>query len=382
MSAYDVIVLGVGGWGSAALYHLARRGLKVAGVEQFAVGHDRGSSHGESRVIRMAYFMDPAYVPVLRRAYDLWRTLEEEAHESLMKLPGLLCLGEPDGPFIRGLETCYATHELPHERWTVAEARQRFPQFHPPEDAACYWDPLGGYLDADRCVVAHTRLAQQHGATLLTGERVLDYRCDGDGMLVRTERQELRAAKLIVSAGAFTARFAADLGGLVTPLRKALFWYRAHEPAQFVSGKFPVWIAKFAGLNYYGFPSLDGATVKAAEDTGGQALPSADDVPRGLREDDEQNLKPFLDRLFPRALGKRAAAKVCLYENSADRHFILDRHPQHPQIIFACGGSGHGFKFSSVAGEIAADLATTGDSTIRPAIFRFNNRTQKSSLAG
>lgn len=374
MQSYDVIVLGVGGWGSATLYHLARRGLRVAGVEQFAVGHDRGSSHGESRVIRMAYFMDPAYVPVLRRAYELWRELEADAGETLMTLSGLLCLGEADGPFIQGLEACYATHTLPHERWTVEQARARFPQFHPPEDAVCYWDPLGGYLDADRCVAMHARLAQQAGATMLTGERVLEYRCDGGGVVVRTERQELRADRLVIAAGAFVSRFAADLGGLVTPVRKALFWYRANDPAQFTAEKFPVWIAKFAGLNYYGFTSLDGATVKAAEDTGGQALPTADDVPRMIRDDDEKNLRPFLDRLFPGALGRRSAAKVCLYENSADRNFILDQHPEHPQIIFACGGSGHGFKFASVVGEIAADLATRGDSIVRPEIFRLRGR--------
>ncbi len=368
--SYDVIVLGVGGWGSATLHHLARRGLKVAGVEQFGIGHDRGSSHGESRIIRMAYFMDPAYVPVLKRAYELWRELEVEAGESLMKLLGLLCLGEPDGSFIRGLETCYATHELPHERWTVAEARERFAQFHPPEHAACYWDPLGGYLAADRCVAAHARVAEKHGAKLITGERVLGYECEGDGVVVKTERRDLRAGRLVIATGAFTARFAGDLGGLVTPVRKTLFWYRVHEPAAFSPGPFPAWIAKFDGLNYYGFPSLDGATIKAAEDTGGQTLPIADDVPRMLREDDEQNLRPFLDRLFPGALGGRSAGKVCLYENSADRNFILDQHPEHPQIIFACGGSGHGFKFASVAGEIAADLATTGGSAHRPDLFR------------
>lgn len=372
--AYDIIVLGVGGWGSATLHHLARRGLRVAGVEQFSVGHDRGSSHGESRVIRMAYFMDPTYVPVLRRAYELWRELEEATGESLMKLPGLLCLGEPEGSFIRGLEACYAAHDLPHERWTVAEARSRFPQFHPPEDAVCYWDPLGGYLHADRCVAAHARLAEKGGATLISGERVLGYECDGDGVVVRTERRVLRGGRLVIAAGAFVSHFAGDLGGLVTPMRKALFWYRAQDVTAFAPGPFPVWIAKFAGLNYYGFPSLDGATVKAAEDTGGQALPTAYDVPRAIREDDEKNLRPFLDRLFPNALGKRTAAKVCLYENSADRHFILDRHPEHPQIIFACGGSGHGFKFASVAGEIAADLATTGRSAVQPALFRLTGR--------
>jgi sarcosine oxidase len=374
VGSYDVIVLGIGGWGSATLHHLARRGLKVAGVEQFAVGHHRGSSHGESRIIRMAYFMDPAYVPMLRRAYHLWRQLEEEAGETLMTLPGLLCLGEAGGSFIRGLEACYAAHDLPHERWTTIEARARFPQFHPPGDAVCYWDPLGGYLNADRCVLTHTRMAQKNGATLLTDERVLGYECEGDGVIVLTEKQELRAARLVIAAGAFVSRFAADLGGLVTPVRKALFWYHANDPAAFAPECFPVWIAKFAGLNYYGFPSLDGSTVKAAEDTGGQTLSDPNHVPRELRNDDEQNLRPFLDHLFPGALGHRSAGKVCLYENSADRHFILDRHPEHPQVIFACGGSGHGFKFASVAGEIAADLAMTGNSLQRPDLFRLPGR--------
>lgn len=376
MKSYDVLVIGVGGWGSAALYHLAKRGLRVCGIEQFSLGHDRGSSHGESRVIRMAYFMHPDYVPVLRRAYELWRELETAAGESLMTLPGLLCIGEPDGPFIRGLETCYATHDLPHERWTAAQAMTRFPQFHLPEDAACYWDPLGGYLRADACVRAHARLAQQHGADILENEEVIAIEDDGCGVTVRTKGQTLRAAKVIHTTGAFARDLTTELGQVVAAQRKVLFWYETSDPAAFGAERFPVWIAKIGGLNYYGFPSTDGLTIKAAEDTGGEVLDDARIATTTIRPDDETNLGPFLQNLFGAKLGARRAHKTCLYENTPDRNFIVDMHPQNPNVILAVGGSGHGFKFCSVIGEMAADLAESGRSSLRPDIFALGNRAQ------
>lgn len=364
--AYDVIVVGVGGWGSATLYHLARRGLKVCGIEQFGLGHDRGSSHGESRVIRMAYFMHPDYVPVLRRAYDLWRELETATGQKLMTLPGLLCLGEPDGPFIRGLETCYSTHEIPHERWTAGEARSHFPQFRITDDLSCYWDPLGGYLDADAAVRAHQQLAKRHGAAIYSDERVLNIEASGDGVSVRTANRTLHAGRAVITTGAFSSSL---LPGFVTPTRKVLFWYRTADPAAFTSERFPVWIAKVAGLNYYGFPSLDGATIKCAEDTGGQIVSDPREIAPELQPGDEDALRPFVQKLFGSQVGDRAAHKTCLYENTADRNFVIDQHPHRPNIVLAFGGSGHGFKFCSAVGEMAADLAEKGCSPLRPDIF-------------
>lgn len=374
MKSYDVIVIGVGGWGSATLYHLAKRGLRVAGIEQFHIGHDRGSSHGESRVIRMAYFMHPDYVPVLRRAYELWRELEVEAAESLMTLPGLLCIGEPDGPFIRGLETCYETHDLPHERWTAAEAMARFPQFHLPEDATCYWDPLGGYVRADACVSAHVRLAKQHGAEVFEDAQVVSIQDEGEGVTIRTTRETLRAAKVILTTGAFAPDLTSELGQVIAAQRKVLFWYETPDPERFAAGTFPVWIAKLNGLNYYGFPSTDGATIKAAEDTGGKILTDARTSETALRADDECNLGPFMKKMFASNLGVRRAHKTCLYENTVDRHFLVDHHPEKQNIILAVGGSGHGFKFCSVIGEMAAELAETGRSVLRPEIFTGGSR--------
>ena len=365
--SYDVIVIGVGGWGSATLYHLAKRGLKVCGLEQFGLGHDRGSSHGESRIIRMAYFMHPDYVPVLRRAYELWREAEAESGERLMTLPGLLCVGEPDGALIKGLESCYGAHDLPHERWTPAEARSRFPQFQLADDLACYWDPLGGYLNADAAVRVHQQLAQRHGAELLPNERVVNLDASADSVTIRTTKRTLHASRVVITTGAFSGSLAP---GLITAVRKVLFWYRVAEPSQFAGERFPAWIAKLGGLNYYGFPSVDGATIKCAEDTGGLVASNPGEVTRELMTGDEVNLRPFLTKIFGRSVGERAAFKTCLYENTANRDFIVDRHPQRPHIVLAFGGSGHGFKFCSVIGEMAADLVQKGHSPMRPDIFR------------
>jgi sarcosine oxidase len=382
-SSYDYIVIGAGGWGSATLYHLARRGLKVCGIEQFGLGHDRGSSHGESRIIRMAYFTNPAYVPVLQRAYTLWEKLEEDARARgimdrearLMTQTGLLCFGEPDSALIRGLEKCYdSAPDLPHERLSAAEARRAYPQFRVPDEFACYRDDKGGYLDADACVRTHQRLAQQHGAEIFPHERVLAVEASGDGITVRTSARTLHAGKVIVTTGAFADSLCP---GIITAVRKVLFWYPTTQPAAFDPKHSPVWIAESGRLNYYGFPSLDGATIKCAEDTGGQIVSDPREVTRELQPGDEDNLRPFLGHLFGPQIGASSSFKTCLYEKTIDNHFLIDHHPELPNVVLALGGSGHGFKFCSVVGEMAADLAEKGQSDLRPEIFAVGNRRKK-----
>ncbi|HEV7403382.1 MAG TPA: N-methyl-L-tryptophan oxidase [Chthoniobacteraceae bacterium] len=373
--SYDAIVVGVGGWGSAALYQLARRGLKVCGVEQFGVGHDRGSSHGDSRIIRMAYFMHPDYIPVLRRAYELWRELEAAGGEPLMTLNGLLCFGEPEGPLIQGLERCYGAHMIDHERLSPAEAMRRFPQFAIPEDAACYFDPYGGFLRPEACVRAHVAGATAAGATLLGDDPVISLRQQTGSVEVRTSRQTLHARKVVVAAGAYTNQLLGALGGSpIRVVRKVLFWYRPAAAERFAPERFPAWIAEFDGREFYGFPTLDGAVVKAAEDSGGQSLAAPENVYRELLPEDERHLRPFMDRLFPEQIGRRERYKTCLYEQTVDRNFLVDAHPRAPDVIVAAGGSGHGFKFCSVIGEMAADLVELGGAPLRPAIFAAGDR--------
>jgi sarcosine oxidase len=373
MVNFDVVVIGLGGWGSSALYHCTKAGAKVCGIEQFQLNHDKGSSHGDSRVIRMAYFMHPDYVPVLRRAYDLWHKLEEEAKTSLLTVTGLLCVGEPNGDFIHGLESCYQLHALPHERLSSAEAQGRFPQFKLPDEAVCYFDSLGGYLRPEASVRAHIDLANRQGAVTLFGERLISWKKEAGHVLIRTDKRELSAEKLIITTGAFTSQICTETPIRIQALRKVLFWYSVKDPNRFCSPDFPVWIAKLGGLNYYGFPSLEPGVIKAAEDTGGQPLQDPYTADHGLRLEDESNLRLFLDTFLRKQLDARLYHKVCLYENSPDRHFVIDRHPEYGNVILAVGGSGHGFKFATVAGEMAADLALTGTSKVRPEIFRLTN---------
>ena len=374
MNSYDVIVIGVGGWGSAALWQLARRGIKVAGIEQFTIGHDRGSSHGDSRIIRMAYFAHPDYVPLLRRAYGLWRELEAEKGVELMRLTGLLCIGEPEGALIRGLERCYAAHAIEYERLSAGEAMHRFPQFALPNDVSCYWDPFGGFLRPEACVRAHVDGAMRAGATLIEGEAVTAIEPGRKGVEVRMTQQTFTAQKVVVTAGAYANRLRGNSSAiLVQPVRKVLFWYAVDDVRAFVPEQFPCWIAETNGRDFYGFPTLDGIVVKAAEDTGGQPLSDPMQVDRGLGAGDESNLRAFLDRLFAGRIGECVRYKTCLYERSVDDHFIVDVHPEHENVIVALGGSGHGFKFCSVIGELVADLAT-GAVSRAPELFRISNR--------
>ena len=369
-NSHDVIVIGMGGWGSAALWQLARRGINVCGIEQFAIGHDRGSSHGDSRIIRMAYFAHPDYVPLLRRAYALWRELEAQSGAELMTLPGMLCIGEPEGALIRGLEQCYGAHEIEHERLSPGEAMRRFPQFALSEGLACYWDPYGGFLRPEMCVRAHAEGALRAGAALIEGEMVMGIQPRGDEVSVRTTQRTLRARKVVVTVGAYANQLLGHSAGtFVQPIRKVLFWYGLRDARAFSPERFPCWIARSNERNFYGFPTLDGTVLKAAEDTGGEPLTNPMQVDRGLRAEDEANLRPFLDELFRDQLGQRVRHKTCLYEKTRDDHFIVDLHPELENVIVAVGGSGHGFKFSSVIGELVADLAI-GKTARGPELFR------------
>lgn len=370
MNSYDVIVVGVGGWGSAALWQLAGRGVQVCGIEQFQIGHDRSSSHGDSRIIRMAYFAHPDYVPLLRRAYELWRELENGSALELMTLTGLLCIGEPEGALIRGLEECYTAHEIEHERLSLGDAMRRFPQFALPEHVACYWDPHGGFLRPEACIRAHVDGAASAGATLIEGETVIAIRPGRNGVEVTTTQRSFHAGKVIVTTGAYANQLLTSAGISVQPTRKVLFWYEVEDARAFAPG-FPCWIARLNERNHYGFPTLDGIAIKAAEDTGGQPLTDPMQVDAGLRPEDEAQLRPFLEQLFAGRVGARVRYKTCIYEKSADEHFIVDAHPEHENIIFAVGGSGHGFKFSSVIGELVADLAMEAIAE-GPALFRLS----------
>ncbi|MCR9293411.1 MAG: N-methyl-L-tryptophan oxidase [bacterium] len=388
---YDVIVLGVGGVGSAALYHLAVRGLRVLGLEQFSIGHNRGSSHGETRAIRKAYFEHPSYVPLLERAYANWRELERQSQstESLLVEQGILEIGPADGMLVQGVLQASRQHQLALEQVSEGEFAERFPGFVLPADSVALYEPAGGYLHVERCVQTYAELAVQHGAQLVTGQPVTSWQLHSQGVLISTGEMEYSADRLVVTAGAWASELLRDLEVPLQVLRKHLHWYQVDPGAYAQSSGSPVFFYERPQGCYYGFPSLPGdvgtapkatsksfsskppaaisaqpACIKVAEHTGGEVLHDPAQVSDALEPEEVGRVERFLSECLPDVKLRSLAHAVCMYTMSPDGHFIIDRHPLSEAVVFAAGLSGHGFKFASVLGEVLADLATTGQTAL------------------
>lgn len=378
---YDVIVTGVGGMGSATLYHLARRAAKVLGLEQFDVPHEKGSSHGVTRIIRLAYAEHPDYVPLLRRAYELWRELEHQAGERLLTITGGIDAGLPESATVKGsLQSC-AAHRLPHDVLDAASLTQRFPGYRLPPDMVAVYQPDAGFLLPERCIVAHVAAARKLGAELHTGERVLEWRPEGGGVAVRTNRATYHAKAMVVTAGAWAQTLLAPLQGLAVPERQVLIWTQPLRPERFALGAFPVFNMEAPEGRFYGFPvcGVPGFKIGKYHHRGEEVDPDAMD--RECHPEDEAVLRAGIRRYFPEADGRTLAMKTCLFTNSPDEHFILDRHPHCPQVAIASACSGHGFKFCSVVGEIMADLVLEGRAHFDIGMFRLGRfgRSQRPS---
>ncbi|MFQ5709971.1 MAG: N-methyl-L-tryptophan oxidase [bacterium] len=367
---FEIIVLGVGGMGSAALYDLAKRGLKVCGVEQFGVAHDRGSSHGDTRIIRKAYFEHPDYMPLLERTYELWQSLQEASGQQLAVNNGLVVVGQPESQTIRGLEACYKKHALPHERLSRKEAGRRFPQFDFPAESAIFFDPFGGYLLVEPCVEQHTRLAVEHGAVLLTNEKVLNWHAENGHVTVATTQRTLRADKLIITAGAWATQVLTDLGLELEIWRKPVLWYHTPHIEPYGPDKFPTFYFELSYGGFYGFPAIDTSGVKIAEHLHADVVATPEALNREFEAADESLILRFLSEVLPGFKPTLKKHSVCMYIKTPDDHFILDLHPVHENVILGAGFSGHGFKFAPVVGEILGDLAIDGTTSYPIAFLR------------
>ena len=360
MSHYDVIVLGVGAMGSAATMHLAQRGRRVLGIERYDIPHAMGSSHGVNRIIRMAYFEDPSYVPLLRRSYELWRGLERESGERLLVVTGGIDAAPPDHRVFTGsLESC-RLHGLDHEVLTSAEVSARFPGYHLPGDHMAVLQPDGGYVMSERCIVARAEVALQHGAEIHGREHVLGWEPFGDGVAVVTDRGRYTAERMVVTAGAWSMGLLPELGGLAVPERQVLGWFQPRVPDLFSPGRFPIFNLEVDEGHFYGFPVETIPGFKIGRYHHLEEVVDPETMQREPGVADEMLLRSAVDRYFPDASGPTLTLKTCLFTNSPDEHFIIDVHPTLGQVSLAAGFSGHGFKFSSVVGEILADLATEG----------------------
>jgi sarcosine oxidase len=359
---YDVAVLGLGGMGSAALYHLAKRGVSICGIERHGVAHELGSSHGATRLIRKAYFEHPDYIPLLDRAYELWRELGQECGHSIFNECGLLISGPEDSPVIAGLGQCYAEHELPHERMAAAEAQRRYPDFRFPPDHMVYVDPIAGYLHVERGVEQHIALAQSAGARVLIHEDALSWRVSDGSVTVKTAHREIQAGTLVICAGPWAQDVLAEIRVPLTVRRKVQSWFKPKTNDD-RARSIPAFFFHLDWGMFYGTPALDDLGIKLAEHSGGEAISDPDNVQRRVTDDDMAPLHRVTEAVMPDFDLQQSQVSVCMYTMTPDEHFIIDRHPEHPNVLIAAGFSGHGYKFAPVIGETLAQLALDGGTT-------------------
>jgi sarcosine oxidase len=358
---YDVIVAGVGGMGSATVAELAARGARVLGLERSSIPNDSGSSHGVNRIIRLAYAEDPRYVPLLRRAYAGWRELEGRLGEPILVITGGLDIGRPDSPTVCGALDSARAHDLDHELLDAAELMARLPGFVLPDELVAVHQPDGGFVLSERAIAGYARLAIADGAELRGHEPVVGWEPRGDGVVVRTAVAEYRARRLVISAGAWVGRLLPSLARLAVPERQVLLWAGTKRPASYAVGAFPVFILEVPEGLYYGFPEygIPGLKIGRMHHRGEFVDPDAWDRGR-VDAEDEAVLRAALRRYLPDADGPALTLRTCMFTNTPDEHFIIDRLPGAPQVVVVSPCSGHGFKFVSVVGEIAADLALDG----------------------
>ncbi len=369
-NSYDVIVIGVGGMGSATAFELARRGRRVLGLEQFPLGHDQGSSHGHTRIIRKAYYEHPDYVPLVLRAYERWRDLEQRVGRTLLTECPCLSIGRPDGELIAGVRQSAAQHDLPVEHFDASVIRRRYPVFQFSDEYVGTLELTAGFLYVDDCVRGYLAAARRLGATIRDCEPVVSWKAEGSGVIVETASGRHTAARLIVTAGPWARQVLADLGAPLTLMRQVVFWFGTRDDVAFQSDKFPIYIADTPEGAFYGLPALNADGVKTARHYGAPELRDPSEIKRTVSADDEETVRHFLRDHIPTADGPMRKASVCVYTLTPDRHFLIDVHPEHPQVTFAAGFSGHGFKFASVMGEVLADLAENGRTDLPIEMFR------------
>jgi sarcosine oxidase len=369
---YDAIVAGLGAMGSAAVYHLARRGAAVLGVDRFRPPHTLGSSHGRSRIIRQAYFEHPQYVPLVQRAYRCWSALETECGARLFVRTGGLMIGAPDSAVARGALRSAAEHGLPHELLSAAGLRARYPVFRPRDETVAVWEPDAGYLRPEACIAAHLSLATARGAVPGYDEPVLSWAHGAGGVTVTTTRASYRARRLVLAAGAWNASLAGDVALPLTVERQVQHWFvPAREPGRFDAARFPVFIWEHErGHTWYGIPSEDDGVKLALHHHGEISTPDA--VRRTVAAHEAEPVRALIRELLPDADGPVRASVVCLYTNTPDDDFIIDSPPGIPELIIASPCSGHGFKFSSAIGETIAASILDGGSEFDLTPFRLS----------
>ena len=384
MDKYDVVILGLGAMGSAAAYQLAKRGAKVLGLDRFAPPHVLGSSHGDTRITRLAIGEGAHYTPLALRSHEIWQEIEKETGANLLTVTGGLIVSSGSRTAMLHVDDFFANtvvaaekHGIAHRILNATEIRKQFPQFGIRDDEIGYYESQAGFLRPENCVRAHLALAQKHGAAIHTNEKVLGFDASAQGVTIETSRGRYSAEKLIIAAGAWLpellhARYAASF----KVLRQVLFWFDVEGPiAPFLPGNCPVFIWELQGPKQaiYGFPAIDGpgGGVKVAtqqyETTTTPESMNRDVAPEEAARMYDLYVGPYLPRLNRKCI----KAVTCLYTVTPDAGFVIDFHPDSKRIVIASPCSGHGFKHSAAIGEALAELAIDGRSHFDLSAFSF-----------
>lgn len=372
MTQYDVAVIGLGAMGSAALAHLAARGLKVIGFERQFPAHSLSSSHGDSRIIRLGYFEDPAYVPLLLRAYENWAALEKRLGEEILTMTGVLQIGKPESDLIRGTLASCQMHDLPHEVLTPDAVTARFPAFQIDPDEVAALDPQGGYLRPEKAVLGHLKLAAEDGAVMHFGETIRTMESEADGLNLTSDQGIYRAKRIIVATGVWISELVPQMKSIAQPLRQVVAWYQSNQPALADPQRMPCFIRDEGEEgSFFGFPAIGPQGVKIGRHLHlNQSLePDRPNAP--IDEQDEELLNRFAAKRLPDVASLMRNATTCRYTILPGERFLIDLHPENQNIVLCSACSGHGFKFASVIGEALADLATQGKTQLPIDIFAY-----------
>ncbi|ELZ86908.1 N-methyltryptophan oxidase [Haloferax gibbonsii ATCC 33959] len=370
---YDVIVMGVGGIGSAAVYHLARRGLDVLGLDQYNIPNSIGSSHGDSRLIRLTNHEDPEYVPHVRRSISLWESLEEEYGEQLLHRTGTVDAGPADSETVRGSLKACTDYDLPYEHLSAGELSEKFPGFELPQEFEAVYQPDGGFINPTKCVQAHVELAQEHGATTHAHETVVDWESTANSVTVETDRTTYEANHVVVTAGAWTQLLVEELEETLTPWRVIVGGFQPENRSQFTADSFPVFSIEDEQQSYYGGPAAGTSGFKFGLVDNLEDVADPNDFDPRPTEKERERLRTVLhenaQRYFPEGAKSIKRLKTCMVTHTPDQDFIVDYLPSDPNVVVGAGFSGKGFKFSCLMGELLADLVTESDPAVDIDLF-------------
>lgn len=374
---WDIAVIGLGSMGSFAFWQLARLGANVVGFDRYKPGHDQGAGHGETRIFRTAYGEGVEYVPLLKKARELWRELEAETNVELYIENGGTMFGPENDDFIKTVQKSVTEFKLPHHVYRGTEAKEVYPQINFQEHQIAVHEKHAGFVKPELAIETAVNRGQELGGTVYTESPITSIEPDETGVTIKSKDKDFRVNNVIVAAGGWTSKLLPQLNLPVSLERQVLVWYKARNPEQFAPDKFPIFSRVSKGRGFYGFPTIDGETVKVAFHHGGIKFDHPNDIDREVHDTDLNPLTEKVKKYLPDLIPEPVKAKTCFYTNTPDEHFVIGHAPNVPHVTLLGPMAGHGFKFAPVIGKIGAELALNKTPSLEISMFdpkRFVNQ--------